>query len=185
MKAINQAMAQVKTQAIRGVTSTYNLTAAVVRPGIQVFKASTDSLTSQLRSSKQTIPMINFKPTEVREGMKTKFKGSRKNGSFVSSKTREAVTGVTVDIFRGKSVTLRNAFLAVGGTVSDGVKAYGRYTGGSFTWNESGDGKTSRLNTLSIAGALKNDKLIRSLQDKAMEIYSKTYLSQLQNIGKY
>jgi hypothetical protein len=185
MRGINQAMAQVKTMAIREIVKVVKLSAADVRPGIFVVKASAANLTSKLMSSRRTIPMVNFRPVEVKEGVKTKFVGSRKGGSFVSSKTRDKVVGVKVEILRGNTTTLRDAFLFFGSSVQPSVKAYGGYNGGGFDWAEAGEGKASKLNTLSIAGALRNNQIIRALQDNATKIYEKTYLSQLENIGKY
>lgn len=185
MGAINQAIAQVKTLSIREVTKIYNLSAADVRPNILVLKASEANLTAKLLSSRRTIPIINFRPTEVKDGILTKFSGGRKTGSFTRAKTRLRGSSVDVNIFRENNVTIQDAFIFFGSSVNPYVKAIGEYDGSGFKRAYNGDGKATKLNTLSIAGALRNEKVVEVLRTKSAELYAKTYLSQLQNIGKF
>ena len=185
MRAINQATAQIKTLAVREITQVYKLSSADVRPQIFVLKASAANLTGKLLSSRSTIPMVAFKPVEIRQGVKTRFQGSRKSGSFIASKTRDKAVGVKIEIIRGETPTLKEAFLFFGSSVRPSVKAFGEYSGDGFSWNEGGQGKATKLNTLSIAGALRNDQIIRVLKEKAAALYEKTYYSQLRNIGKF
>lgn len=185
MRALNQAAAEIKTIAIRQVARVYNLAAANIRPNIFVLKASEANLTAKLLSSRRTIPIINFRPIEVKEGVMTRFTGSKKTGSFTAAKTRLKTTGVSVNIFRDKRVTVQDAFLFFGSSVSPSVKAMGEYDGGSFKRDSDGDGKVTKLNTLSIAGAMREDRVIEALRTQSADIFAKKYLSQLQNLGKY
>lgn len=185
MRGINQAMAQIKTMAIRQVTKIYNLSAADVRPNIFVLKASESNLTSKLLSSKRTTPMLKFRPEEVKAGVKTRFVGSRKSGGLASARTRDKTEGVKVTIFRDNATTIRDAFIFLGSGNRNVVKAVGEYDGGSFKYGEPGKSPTTRINTVSIAGALKHEEISKALRTNAADIYAKTYLSQLQNMGKY
>jgi hypothetical protein len=183
MRALNQTTAQVKTQAVREIASRYNITASEARKDLFVLKASTANLTSKLLSSRRTAPLVDFKPVEVKDGVKTKFKGSKAKGSFISQKTKDKTIGVSIEVTKGRRVTIRDSYLFFGSSVNPSVKALGDYDSGSFSFNP--EGKATKLKTLSVAGALRNEALVRSLQDKALAIYEKTYLSQLQNVGKF
>lgn len=185
MRGINQAMAQVKTMAVRQVTKIYNLSASDVRPNIFVLKASESNLTGKLLSSKRTIPLLNFNPTEIKAGIKTRYVGSRKKGGLKSSATRESTDGIKVSIFRENAAIIKYAFIFQGSGNRNAVKAVGEYDGGSFTYGVPGQSPTTRINSLSIAAALRNEQINKALASNAAEIYAKTYLSQLENIGKY
>lgn len=182
-KAINHAMAQVKTQAIREIVSTYRITAGEVRPGLFVVKSNGSNLTGKLYSTPYTKPLADFNPVEIREGVKTKRIGSRKSGGFASQRTKDKTVGVRVEITRGRVVVLRNAFLQFNGTTPT-VRAYGEYNGGAFEWSGDSNGKFSRLKTFSIAGALRNPSIVNKLTARSAEIYEKTYLSQLAQLIK-
>jgi hypothetical protein len=187
-RAINQAMAQVKTQSVKQVAKIYRITAGEIRKDFFVLKSSPANLTSKLYSTPYTKPLVNFNPVEVQEsgtgsGGRYALKINRK-GEFSAGKTRSKTIGLTVEITRGEKTTLRNAFLMFNGS-SVTVRAYGEYSGGGFNWNTDNTGKRSRLKTFSVAGAMRTDRVLRPLVNNASEIYAKTYYSQLSNLGKF
>jgi hypothetical protein len=185
MRAINETMAQVKTQAIREITSKYNLTAGEVRLGLFVLKASTANLTSKLRSSVSTFPMTKFNPSQVTASStgNARFRQSvDRRGNFRVGRTRDTVVGTTVEIIKGQKLTMRDAFIFLNESSRASVKAFGSYDTGSFQWDDDKQGRPTKLKSMSVHGALNNIDVQRKLQEKASEIYMRTYYARLKNI---
>jgi hypothetical protein len=184
-RAINHALEQVKTQAIREITSRYNFKHGDIKNGFFILKAGSKNLTGRLESSRRTVPIKALKPVEIKEGVRTKFVGSKKSGGWASQKTREKTTGVRFEIIRGNTITLREAFLTFN-KFGARVKAFGKYDGANgFQWNPESKGPSTEVFTTSIHGMLNTEQLRRKLQDNANAIYAKTYLDQLKNLGKF
>jgi len=187
MRAINETMAQVKTQAIREITSTYNLSAGDVRPGIFVLKASAANLTSKLRTSIVTFPMVKFNPTQVTASTTSNNRFRQRvdrKGNFSVGKTRDTVVGTTVEVRKGQKVTMRDAFIFLNESSRARVKAFGNYNSSSFAWDDAKEGRPTTLKSVSVHGALASSDVQRKLMEKAQEIYSRTYFARLQSLGR-
>lgn len=184
--AINHTLAKVKTQAIREITSRYNIDAATARSGMSVQKTNHHNLYGKLMAETKTLPMVNFKPVEIKSGIKTFFSGSKKKGGFVGTKTKEKSEGLTIEILKGQKKTLNSAFLYFGKTIRGiTVKAFGVYSNAGFDFTKEGEGKASVLKTVSVYGALRSEQVLRRLQDKARTDYADRLIYELTKGSKY
>lgn len=184
--AINHTLAKVRTEAIRSVTAQYNISRPVAADAIKIQKTSAAYLDGRLTSTTRTLPLIDFKAKEVKSGVKTFFAGSTKTGGFVSQKTREKTEGVSVEILKGDRKLIPSAFIYFGtNRTQPSVKAYGLYSESGFGFSEAGDEPASKLKSVSIAGALRNDQLLRKLKEKAQNDYNVRLVHELTKGNKY
>lgn len=96
VSAGNRALASGKTSIVRDVAGTINLLQKDIRDLVKVSGFTRAKLEGRIDISRKPIPLINF----VRGSVDRANKRAGKNG------------GVTVEIFKGKTETLRGAFIA-------------------------------------------------------------------------
>jgi hypothetical protein len=180
-RAINNALKQARTAGAREISQNYNIPYAYAQKGFFILKSGRN-LHGELLSSRTTIPIRSLDPVEVREGVKTKFVGSRKKGGWASAKTRDKVVGLTFTMKKGTRTTLRDAFLDFTKGIGRAM-AYGKYSTDKFVFDPDHT-KKSELFTASVHGMLSTSPLQRKLQDKAVEAYEREYYSLIKNLAR-
>lgn len=149
-KAINHTLGVANTEMNRRVRAVYNLPLAELNKGKTLIKSSSSNLTALIYASKRPLPLSIFNPVELSGEVKTKRVGGQK-GAFVSRKFKSVKTGVSVTVVKGKTKTIKDAFISISSKKGIGsVIGLGRYNHGSkFRYDSRGLSET-RLNSTSI-----------------------------------
>jgi len=176
-RAINHTLGKAKTSANKMVRDAYKMPADEVRNRIFINQASSSSLTGKLIAVKAPLPIAAFNPKAVIGNIVTKRVGSYRNANnkkvatYGSSKVRSGVVGVTIEIVKGQTKTIKSAFLAIGRTSAGSVKAAGKYADNGFEFSDDGKGKRTTMNTKSVFWAIQSQTVGTDLTNQVRDDY--------------
>lgn len=187
-RAINRALSSTKTEASKLIREIYKIPKKNTDGGMFIKKAYGSTMTGYLMASPDTLPLGIFNPSEIRDNVITKKVGTvkGKGGSksvYGSSRTRLKTVGVMIEIFKGRKMLIKSAFLSLKAKGGATVKGFGMYQSDGFKFDNTA-GISQRLKTKSVLWAILNEGVEPRLSNKAQEVFSDRLLHELTRATK-
>lgn len=153
-RALNHTLGKANTQMNRSIRNIYNISLSDLNDNRQKFmrRSSQNSLTAFIFANEYPLSLSKFNPVFFRDGVQTKFQGSKRSGGFASQKKKGGKSGVTVEIIKGKKETIHAAFLLFSGGAKAAVFARGQYGSSGFSFGKERL-PIAKLNTKSVFNA--------------------------------
>lgn len=180
--AINYALARTRTRVNKDVRTVFNITSNDVRDDTKIEKARASSrkLHGEIMANSRPLNLSRFNPQQRNNGVLTRKVGGRIKGNFASKKENAwADTGVTIEIYKGKTETIKSAFLLFFGNGNAAVMARGHNSRGVFTFSKPRlpiDGITSK----SVLTAIINDQVEAKYSAYTQEVYGQRLIHEMQ-----
>lgn len=127
-RALNESILQGRTEARSAVKAIYNIPQRYMA-GINVYKATSLSLVAKLYASSLPIPMDAFSPRFQQRGKSFTITKKGEQRSKQLKRARTGVTGVSIEVIKGKREVVPYAFMIEGGKPR--VFARGEYRSGT------------------------------------------------------